>query len=71
MFSSTAFGPAPHSPHRAHLHRFYRRRRAVALARAGLAFAAALSVEQAPAEAGAYKSDLALVVGVPPAGGGG
>lgn len=70
MFTSTALGPAAYAPHRAHLHRFYRRRRAVALARAGLAFAA-FSAEQAPAETGAYKSDLALIVGVPPAGGGG
>jgi hypothetical protein len=70
MFTSTAFGPATYSPHRAHLHRFYRRRRAVALARAGLAFAP-FSAEPAPPDAGAYKSDLALIVGVPPAGGGG
>ena len=66
MFTSTAFGPAPRS-----LHLFYRRRRAVALARAGRAFAAVLSPEQAPPQTVPCKSDLALIVGVPPLGGGG
>ncbi|MDI6105288.1 hypothetical protein QLQ12_42575 [Actinoplanes sp. NEAU-A12] len=66
MVTSTVFGAAPRS-----LHRFYRRRRAVALARAGRAFATALSAERAAPETVAYKSDLALIVGVPPASGGG